>query len=88
MLNSFFPLPPFSNLKEKRETVLSSFFKVFADEDELRMLTVKAAFSSIFIENRYDLWNEVLTLFPAGQPLNQSDVMSVLEGMIAMSLFV
>lgn len=52
------------------------------------MLTVKAAFSSIFIENRYDLWNEVLTLFPAGQPLNQSDVMSVLEGMIAMSLFV
>lgn len=88
MLNAYFPLHPFSHLKQRREMILSSFFKDFADEDELKILTVKVAFSSILLENRYDLWNEVLTLFPAGEPLNQSDVMSVLKGMIAMSLFV
>lgn len=90
-MDNMFPLHPFTTpeIKTHRASALDAYCKTFADSNgEMDVLSIKASFSSIIIDNRNALWSQVIALIKKEDVVNKLDVMTILRAMISMSMFV
>ena len=73
---------------KERMNLLHAYRSLFEDENQqMNVLAVKASFSSIMIENRQDLWNEVIQII-SNESLTKEVFLTTLESMIRMSLWI
>ena len=73
---------------KERMNLLHAYCSLFEDENQqMNLLAVKASFSSIMIENRQDLWNEVIHII-SNDSLTKEVFITALEAMIRMSLWI
>lgn len=73
---------------KERMNLLHAYCSLFEDENQqMNLLAVKASFSSIMIENRQDLWNEVIHII-LNDSLTKEVFITTLEAMIRMSLWI
>ena len=73
---------------KERMNLLHAYCSLFEDENQqMNLLAVKASFSSIMIENRQDLWNEVIHII-SNDSLTKEVFLTTLEAMIRMSLWI
>lgn len=73
---------------KERMNLLHAYCSLFEDENQqMNVLAVKASFSSIMIENRQDLWNEVIQII-SNESLTKEVFLTTLESMIRMSLWI
>lgn len=73
---------------KERMNLLHAYCSLFEDENQqMNLLAVKASFSSIMIENRQDLWNEVIHII-SNDSLTKEVFITTLEAMIRMSLWI
>ena len=73
---------------KERMNLLHAYCSLFEDENQqMNVLAVKASFSSIMIENRQDLWNEVIQII-SNEALTKEVFLTTLESMIRMSLWI
>ena len=73
---------------KERMNLLHAYCSLFEDENQqMNLLAVKASFSSIMIENRQDLWNEVIHII-SNDSLTKEVFLTTLESMIRMSLWI
>ena len=73
---------------KERMNLLYAYCSLFEDENQqMNVLAVKASFSSIMIENRQDLWNEVIQII-SNESLTKEVFLTTLESMIRMSLWI
>ena len=76
------------NDMKKRMNILQAYCSLFEDENHMiNLLSVKASFSSIMIENRQDLWNELIFVI-SNENLTKEVFMRTVEAMIRMSLWI
>ena len=72
----------------ERMNLLHAYCSLFEDENQqMNVLAVKASFSSIMIENRQDLWNEVIQII-SNESSTKEVFLTTLESMIRMSLWI
>ena len=73
---------------KERMNLLHAYCSLFEDENQqMNVLAVKASFSSIMIENRQDLWNEVIQII-SNESSTKEVFLTTLESMIRMSLWI
>lgn len=73
---------------KERMNLLHAYCSLFEDDNQqMNVLAVKASFSSIMIENRQDLWNEVIQII-SNESLTKEVFLTTLESMIRMSLWI
>ena len=73
---------------KNRMNILNAYCSLFENENhEMNLLSVKASFSSVMIENRQDLWNELVHLI-SEENLTQEVFVTTIEAMIRMSLWI
>ena len=73
---------------KERMNLLHAYCSLFEDENQqMNVLAVKASFSSVMIENRQELWNEVIQII-SNESLTKEVFLTTLESMIRMSLWI